>query len=180
MEHQLSFQSENNNISYLILDDDGPFGLKLKDLIEKKGYPCFYVSGIKEAIKIISTNNIQRVILDLKLSNESGLSFLEYLNSTNSIKDTEVCILTGYGSVETVKHALFKGAKNYLQKPCSLESILNSFENNLIEKSYPLPTLDDLEKDHINRVLTEQKGNISKSAKILGMHRRSLQRKLKK
>lgn len=180
MEQSSESASKDKKYTFLILDDDVVFGKKLAEAIERKGYACHHASTIKEAFHILSTQPIDRIILDLKLNNENGLSLLEYLNNKNKINTIKVCILTGFGSVETVRHALFRGATNYLQKPCSVDSILESFENKYVDNYYPTPTLEDIEKEHINRVIIEQNGNISQSAKILGLHRRSLQRKLKK
>ena len=162
--------------SYLVVDDDNVFREKLTESLKTRGYSTYSASGIDEAKNLVEKFNIDRVILDLKLDQENGLDFLHNIEKSK----LEVVILTGYGSVNTVKLAFKRGAINYIQKPATIEEIINSFSPEFIEAELsPSTTLDEVEKDHINRVLVEQNGNISKTAKILGLHRRSLQRKLK-
>jgi len=165
-----------NQKSYLIIDDDVIFGNKLMESFNRRGMPASYAQNLPAATLLVKKGGIDRVILDLKLDDANGLSFLGELRLKPEL---EILVLTGYGSISTVKHALKNGAVNYLQKPASVEEIVQGFEatGELAEDTHP--TLDSVEADYINRVLVEQNGNVSKSAKILGLHRRSLQRKLK-
>ena len=91
-------------------------------------------------------------------------------------------ILTGYSSISTAVEAIKLGAFNYLCKPAGVDDIIGAFENSTGEialKQSP-PSVNRLEWEHIQRVLNENAGNISATARILGMHRRTLQRKLHK
>ena len=166
-----------NQNKYLIIDDDVTFGNTLLNSFKSRELEAYYTTNLSDGIDCINHKQIDRVILDLKLDTENGLDLLDKLDNHKKIK---ILILTGYGSVQTVKFALTKGACNYLQKPTSFDNIIKSFDYITIEKNPELPTLESVENDYINRVLVEQKGNISQSARILGLHRRSLQRKLKK
>ncbi len=166
-----------SNMNYLVIDDDKRFGEKLVESFQKRGLKAFHAPDIESGVKIIKAKKIDRVVLDLKLDHQNGLVFLEKLPELPKI---EVVVLTGFGSVSTVTLALKNGAINYLQKPSTVDQIIESFNSAKQEIiNQDLPTLENMERDHINRVLIDQKGNISKSAQVLGLHRRSLQRKLK-
>ena len=161
--------------TYLIIDDDEVFRNKLSESFQTRNLISFTAKNLANALDVLDKSKIDRIILDLKLNNENGIDFL----CGDITEKYEIVILTGYGSVNTVKQAFKKGVKNYIQKPAGVDEIINSFEQKEDFLPCATTTLEDLEKDHINRVLVEQNGNISKAAKILGLHRRSLQRKLK-
>ena len=97
---------------------------------------------------------------------------------------TRIVVLTGYGSVATAVEALRRGAVHYLTKPADADEILAAFERSLGDGAASAPlepmTLDRVEWEHINRVLVECGGNVSEAARLLGLHRRTLQRKLSK
>ena len=93
-------------------------------------------------------------------------------------------LLTGYSSISTAVEAIKLGAVNYLGKPASVDEIISAFEPGQIEQTQAIqtspPSVGRVEWEHIQRVLNENDGNISATARILGMHRRTLQRKLQK
>jgi len=163
--------------SYLIIDDDDTFRNKLAESFLHRNIEVHTAKNISNAKELLNKKKIHRIILDLKLNNENGLDLL----NEHFCENYEIIVLTGYGSVSTVKKAFQKGVANYIQKPASLDHIMSSFEKNEEDKPFDANiTLNEIERDHINRVIVEQNGNITKSAKILGLHRRSLQRKLNK
>jgi two-component system response regulator RegA len=93
-------------------------------------------------------------------------------------------VVTGYGSIATAVEAIRLGARDYLTKPANADQILAAFETDLeappAEPEYEVPSLAKVEREHIERVLQECNGNVSKAARVLGMHRRTLQYKLAK
>jgi two-component system response regulator RegA len=93
-----------------------------------------------------------------------------------------IVVLTGFGSITTALDAVRRGATNYITKPASVDQILNAFspESSATSSQLIMPSLAEVEAEYVQRVLNECEGNVSQSAKILGVHRRSLQRKLKK
>jgi len=123
------------------------------------------------------------VLLDLRMPAGNGLDMIE---RTKSLDPTIVIIiLTGYGSIPTAMQALKLGADHYLSKPVDVDQILATYEEltaKSIDKQTPLtvPSLARVEWEHIQRVLSDCSGNISQAARLLGIHRRSLQRKLSK
>ena len=123
----------------------------------------------------------QRIILDLKLAETSGLHLLPELKA--QLPDAEVVILTGYSSIATAVSAIKLGAVHYLAKPASLDEILAAFDADAplsAPTSETLPSLNRMEWEYIQRALDEHEVNIAATARALGMHRRTLQRKLAK
>ena len=138
------------------------------------------VNNGEQALAQCSETSIDRVVLDLKLERESGLSILQQLCVVKP--DLEVVILTGYSSISTAVEAIKMGATNYLCKPAGADEIIAAFEGSegKVEVQDSPPSVNRLEWEHIQRVLNENDGNISATARSLGMHRRTLQRKLQK
>jgi two-component system response regulator RegA len=121
-------------------------------------------------------------VLDLKLPGASGLVCLRELRE--AWPDIRVLMLTGYGSIATAMEAVRQGAWDYLTKPADADQILTALHRDPAAPAsdaipHP-PSLDRMEWEHIQRVLADHQGNVSQTAAALGMHRRSLQRKLHK
>ena len=123
-------------------------------------------------------------VVDLKMPGGSGLDVLESLLEIDP--STRVVILTGYGSIATAVDAVRLGAVNYLPKPADADDILAAFDRgekppqHRTDLEFDAPSLARAEWEHINRVLADCGGNISEAARRLGIHRRTLQRKLEK
>lgn len=126
-------------------------------------------------------------LIDLRYGSDSGLQLLEPLRT--EFPNAKLVVLTGYASIATAVQAVKLGADDYLTKPVDfsllqvalgLSSVCKVEPTELPAEPYPLLSTDQMEWEHIQRVLTEQQGNISLTAKLLGMHRRTLQRKLAK
>ena len=108
-----------------------------------------------------------------------GTKVLEWIFQNNL--DTRVVVLTGYGSIVTATQAMKLGAVNFLTKPVGVDRILLGFdEQRALGDEVVAPSLSQVEWEHIQRVIADCDGNITKAAKILGIHRRSLQRRLQK
>lgn len=174
--------TEKNTI--LIVDDDDILRAQLVRGFERRNYRVLSAGSYNEALEVVKNAVPQKAVLDLKMPGESGL---ETLNSLKAQFPTlEAVILTGYGSISTTVDAMRLGAVNYLPKPADIDDILAAFEKadspplESIQHDYEAPSLARAEWEHINRVLNDVGGNISEAARRLGMHRRSLQRKLQK
>ncbi len=166
-----------SKIDFLIIDDEITFSETLQKSLAKRSYTALYAQSLDQALELFCSNQFDRIILDQKLAYESGLELLQH---KDQIKNSKIVVLTGYASISSTTFALKNGAFNLLQKPASLDEILNAFNDTPSTSPAPLeiPSLDIVEKEHIQRVLNEHGGNISRTAKALGMHRRSLQRKM--
>lgn len=161
----------------LILDDDKNLRQALAEDFIEKGYEVFQADSIKE----IKTKHFDYAILDLRLSGEMGISAIKDLKEVNP--NCKIVILTGYGSVASAVEAIKDGAVNYLHKPASSDLIESALRDELKENIHQVEsvtTLNQHEHEYIEFVLAQNNGNITKTAKQLGLHRQSLQRKLKK
>jgi two-component system response regulator RegA len=122
-------------------------------------------------------------LVDLRMPGMSGLDVVRELHAIDPT--TRIVVLTGYGSIATALDAVRLGAVHYLTKPAEVDEILAAFARDRppapdAEPTYEPPSLGRVEWEHINRVLADCGGNISQAARVLGIHRRSLQRKLAK
>jgi len=119
-------------------------------------------------------------VVDLRLPGRSGLDVVRALTAADP--EIVVVVMTGYGSIATAIDSLKLGAKNYLSKPADVDQILEALEGSAADSdaSVEVPSLARVEWEHIQRVLADCGGNISQAARLLGVHRRSLQRKLSK
>ena len=170
-------------MNYLVVDDDPAFSAVLARVLERRGEQAVIASNGAQAIAQLQSGNIDRVVLDLKLEQEAGLAILQQLLQDQPA--VEVVILTGYSSISTAVEAIKLGAINYLCKPAGVEEIIAAFETRAGQSGeVPLqdspPSVNRLEWKHIQKELTQHDGNISATAKTLGKHRRTMQRKLQK
>ena len=166
----------------LILDDDQVFAETLARSFKRRGYNSFSSTCIEEAKSILNKMNIDYAVVDLKIDQESGLQFLAQLRELSP--ETRALILTGYSSISTTVEAMKLGSVNYLCKPATTEVIIKALEDDEVHPDTAIetspPSVGRIEWEHIQRVLNEHEGNISATANALGMHRRTLQRKLQK
>lgn len=171
-------------MNYLIIDDDITFCSVLSRVLERMGHKVEVANNGSQAVSLCKqTDDIQRIILDLKLEHESGLSILN--NVKKILPNVDILILTGYSSISTAVEAIKLGAINYLCKPASANEIVMAFSSpQCSDNEVPLPavptSVNRLEWEHIQKILNDNEGNISATARSLGMHRRTLQRKLQK
>ena len=168
------------NQTILLVDDDKVFRSRLARAFSERNLCVIDAEDYQSACLLLEGQCFDLAVLDLKMPGESGLSLLRVIRAKHP--QTKVSILTGYGTVATAVQALKLGALNYLMKPVDADTILASFGENIAQSttSIDVPNLSQVEWDHINRVVNDHNGNISKASKALGLHRRSLQRKLSK
>lgn len=165
---------------YLVIDDDPTFCSVLARALQRRDLIVVTAQDENSALQSARNHPPTHVVLDLKLGKTSGLDLIEPLLRIN--RDVRILLLTGYASIPTAVEAVRRGAVNYLPKPADVDSILAAFdpESDLPQIPSDPPSLKRLEWEHIQRVLNEYEGNISAAARALGMHRRTLQRKLQK
>ncbi|MEZ5988616.1 MAG: response regulator [Planctomycetota bacterium] len=170
--------------SFLLVDDDEVFRTRLSRALLGRGYEVRVAAGYEEAVEEAERDSPERAVIDLNMPDRNGLELLQRLREIDPT--TMVVVLTGFGSIATTVDAMRLGAVSYLTKPADVEDILNAFERAATpplapeRTEFPVPTLAQVEWEHIHRVLSDCGGNISEAARRLGIHRRSLQRKLKK
>ncbi len=168
----------------LIVDDEALFRNRLQRAFETRGFRVFSGGNYDEAIKIIREKNPKLAVIDMKMPGKSGLELIR--DALFIAPELKMVVLTGYGSIATAADAIKLGAVFYLPKPADVGDILNAFnrspevEIDSKPADFIAPSLARTEWEHINRVLADCGGNISETAKRLGIHRRTLQRKLYK
>lgn len=167
--------------SLLLVDDNETFRAVLARALEKRGFLVTQAQSVEQALPLARANPPEYAVVDLKMEGASGLVLVQALHELDSA--TRIVVLTGYASIATAVEAVKLGATQYLAKPANADEIVAAFGHHA---SAELPvgerpaTVERLEWEHINRVLQEQQGNISATARQLNMHRRTLQRKLAK
>ena len=170
----------NEPQKWLLIDDDDAFLQLLHRSLKRQGIESRLARNHREARETLASFEIHRCVLDLNLAGESGLQLLPELLDINP--ELEILVLTGYGSIATATEAMRRGAINYLCKPVTVNQLRAGFEpldGSPNIRNEP-PSVEEMEWEHIQRVLNENNGNVSATARALSMHRRTLQRKLYK
>lgn len=165
----------------LLVDDDDTFRGVLKRALGKRGYAVSDANSVESALPLAEENPPEFAVIDLKMNGASGLVLVQRLHELDP--NTRIVMLTGYASIATAVEAIKLGATQYLSKPANADEIVAAFGHHAdADRAIDArpASIDRLEWEHINRVLQEQHGNISATARVLNMHRRTLQRKLNK
>jgi two-component system response regulator RegA len=166
----------------LIVDDDETFRKVLVAAMQRRGFQVQAAADAGAAIAASEARNFDYAVVDLRMPGPSGLTAVEALARRNP--RIKIVVLTGYASIATAVEAIKLGAVHYLTKPANADEILAAFARNHGDVSALVPenppSIGRLEWEHIQRVLAACNGNISEAARQLGMHRRTLQRKLHK
>lgn len=166
----------------LIVEDDAAFARTLKRSFERRGYAVRVAAGLAEAQALIVERSPSHAVVDLKLGAESGLAVVQALNQHDP--EMLIVVLTGFASIATAVEAIKLGACNYLVKPSNTDDIEAAFGRDTPEVDLPVAaratSIKTLEWERIHEVLAETQFNISETARRLGMHRRTLARKLAK
>jgi len=163
----------------LIVDDDEVFRQSLCRAFRLRGWEACEAGGSNQALNVTRGFAPDLALVDLRMPGESGLDVVRALRGLDAT--LVIVMLTGYGSIATAIEAVRCGANHYLMKPVDVDQILAAY-GGVTDAAQPVavPSLARVEWEHIQRVLVDCDGNISQTAKLLGMHRRSLQRKLNK
>ena len=170
--------------TFLVVDDDEIFCGVLTRALERRGYTVAAAGSVPEARQIIDRCPPDFAVVDLRIGNDSGLTLVRQLAELSP--PTSTVVLTGYGSIATAVEAIKLGAVHYLTKPVEVDEILAALKKgapvaNGAAAAQPRPlSVRRAEWEHIQRVLADHAGNISAAARALGIHRRTLQRKLRK
>lgn len=174
-----------SELSILVVDDNVVFNQTLCRSLTRKGISVLSSPSAESATDLLQDHSIDGAIVDLKMDGASGLSLIPAIKASNP--ECVIIILTGYASIATAVEAIKLGASNYLTKPANTNEILAALfsETNLETSEHQVETkspmsVNRLEWEHIQKVLSENDGNISATSRALGMHRRTLQRKLQK
>lgn len=174
--------SAQRSPSLLLAEDDEIFRHVLSRALEERGYDVIMAKDYADAAHMAEIYHPAYSVVDLRLGNDSGLKLIDHL--TTLLPDIRAIILTGYASIATAVEAIKLGATHYLTKPVDADEVIAALHqdggNPGITPAETPPSVKRLEWEHIQGVLIQCQGNISETARRLGMHRRTLQRKLQK
>jgi two-component system response regulator RegA len=167
----------------VIVEDDEAFARTLGRSFERRGYRVLLAPGHDELAVLLEVNTPGYAVVDLKLKgNSSGLACVQMLH--NHDPEMLIVVLTGFASIGTAVEAIKLGACQYLAKPSNTDDIEAAFGhvagNTEVELTNRSTSIKTLEWERIHEVLAETDFNISEAARRLGMHRRTLARKLEK
>ena len=170
-------------LSILIVEDDEVFAQVISRALTQREYAASHALDIQAAQSLLRDHHFHYAILDLNLGGQTSLSLIPELKKSNP--EIQILILTGYASIATAVEAIKLGADNYLSKPADIDEILAALLLGERPDSAPSSVTESmsvrrLEWEHIQKVLLENDGNISATARQLNMYRRTLQRKLQK
>ncbi|MBI2381034.1 MAG: response regulator transcription factor [Gammaproteobacteria bacterium] len=174
--------TEQDLPSLLLVDDDEVFAGVLARALGKRGYAVSIAHNVEEGLALAEQNAPEYAVVDLKMPGPSGLTLVKALKELD--EETRIVMLTGYSSIATAVEAIKLGAVHYLAKPTDADAVIAAFareegDEHVAVADNPM-SVDRLEWEHIQKVLAENEGNISATARALKMHRRTLQRKLSK
>jgi two-component system, response regulator RegA len=166
----------------LLVDDDEVFCSVLAQALRRRGFDVTVAHDAEAGLEAAARRIPDYALIDLCLPEASGLVVVERLRTLSA--DIRIVVLTGYASIATAVEAVKLGAVHYLTKPAEIGDIVQAFGRDEGDASTPLASrpmsVNRLEWEHIQKVLRECDGNVSLTARRLGMHRRTLQRKLQK
>lgn len=166
----------------LLVEDDERFAETLAAEFRDRGYDVTTAGDVAELDRIRDPDGVDYAVVDLRLRQDSGLDAIAKL--VDLCPGARIVVLTGYASIATAVQATKLGAANYLTKPVDIDELERALHGHDPEEEIPIPdefqSLARHEREYIEFVLAECEGNISQAARRLGLHRQSLQRKLRK
>ncbi|WP_272085521.1 response regulator transcription factor [Nannocystis bainbridge] len=174
-------EAEDSHSTVLVVDDDKLFCAALAGSLRRRGCASIVAHNFEDAMAEAEAWAPDRAVVDLRMPGRGGLELVAALRRLDPTM--AIVVLTGFGSIASAIEAIKLGATYYLTKPAEPDEILRAFERvepTIVEPPSPhaAKPLDELEWEHLQQVLTDCNGNVSEAARRLGMHRRSLQRKL--
>lgn len=168
----------------LYVDDDDVLRERLSRAFVARGLEVFTAASVDEATEHLDSIHPDLALVDLKMPGKSGMELLKVLQARSP--QTMAVVLTGYGSIANAVDAMQLGALNYVTKPADADEILEAFAQTpnevgtTADSEIKRSSLAETEWNHIQQVLADCGGNVTRAARILDIPRRTLQRKLKK
>jgi two-component system response regulator RegA len=166
----------------LLVDDDPTFREVLARALRHRGFDVVAAEGVADAMRLTAGCQPQYAVIDLRMPGASGLELLTHLGKSE--QPVRTVVLTAYASIATAVEAIKLGAVHYLTKPADADEIVAALTRDAGDPTTPVParplSVERLEWEHLQKVINESRGNVSEAARRLGMHRRTLQRKLAK
>lgn len=175
-------RSPDSRPKLLLVDDHASQCMLVQRMFEQRGYAVRVAHSVEQACGLLDTWSPGFALVDLRMPGPSGLSLIPRLKAANG--QVRIVIVTGYASIATAVEAIKLGATHYLIKPVDADAVEAAFcrasGDETVPASKQLLSADRVEWEYIQHVLAQHRGNVSAAARAMGMHRRSLQRKLSK
>jgi two-component system response regulator RegA len=169
-------------LNLLLADDDANHCWALQHAFENRGYAVRAADCVPHALALIRNWPVRYAVIDLRMPGPSGLTLVARLKMIDP--ETRIVVTTAYSSIATAVEAIKLGAVHYLAKPVDADMLQAAFcrvrGDETVAASRSRLSVERLTWEHIQGALVEHRGNISAAARTLGMHRRTLQRKLAK
>ena len=166
----------------LVVDDEKDDGLSCSDVLRAAGFVTHQVSNRHDALASGRALNPECVVVACALSEAEGLALLRELKHLNPL--IRVVVVTSFGSIRAAVQAMRLGASDYLPKPVRAEELLSAVDPGRLPAGVgaepEIATLARARAQYVQSVLGYAKGNISEAARLLGLHRQSLQRMLRR
>jgi len=166
----------------LLVDDDEVFCQVLSRALAKRNFTVYAAHNLQQAVQIARDKTLEYAVVDLRIGPDSGLNVIKSLVELQP--DIHIVVLTGFASITTAVESIKLGAIHYLTKPAEVDEIIQAFDMRQGNADTDIQTkpmsTKRMEWEHLQKVLNDHDGNISAAARAMGMHRRTLQRKLQK
>jgi two-component system response regulator RegA len=166
----------------MLVDDDVTFLDVMRRALARRGFEVRAVASVAAALAQLDAGRPDHAVVDLRMPDGSGLELVERLG--RCVPPVNTVVLTGYSSIATAVEAIKLGARHYLTKPADVDDIVAALARGGGDARAPIPdrplSVKRLQWEHVQMVMNECGGNVSAAARRLGMHRRTLQRKLQK
>jgi two-component system, response regulator RegA len=168
----------------LLVDDDARLRDRIHRAMRARGIDTIIAGSAEEALERARESAPTHAVVDLRMPDVSGIDLIPRLAA--ALPGVRIVVLTGYGSIATAVEAMRRGANDYLTKPADVDQILGALglaappppSHDVEPDEGSAPSLERVEWEHIQRVLSDCSGNVTQAARVLGVHRRTLQRKL--
>jgi two-component system, response regulator RegA len=173
-----------NSQTIIVADSDAVFQRTLVRALEKRGHTVIAAATLAEARHALTRVREALLVTDIRFPDGNGLDLLEDVRShvTSGRRSIERSIvLTSYGSVAGAVAAAKLGAADYLAKPSdavTIEAALFGQSSAPADRIFARP--DEIEFRYLLTVFEQHDRNMSETARAIGMHRRTLQRILRR
>ncbi len=175
-------RAPNSRPELLLVDDHQAQCMIMRRMFEARGYAVRVAHSVEQACALLDTWAPGYALVDLRMPRSSGLELIPRLKAANG--QMRIVVVTGYASIATAVEAIKLGATHYLIKPVDVDAVETAFRRAAGDETVPASeqplSADRVEWEYIQHMLVEHRGNVSAAARAMGMHRRSLQRKLSK
>jgi two-component system response regulator RegA len=172
----------------LLVDDDAAFRCALQGALRRRGVRALTAATVEEGYRLLEDEPVDVIAVDFRMPGEDGLAAIARYRKIRP--DAVIVMLTGYGDIPLTVAAMREGADTLLTKPVDVDRLLREASAVPGSDREPPPSrpgsssrtyrLEDVERETIEAALHNAGGVVATAAKMLGIDRRTLQRKLKR